>query len=290
MRLHRRSSALVAVAAAAALLAGCSSGTKEPLAAPSPTGPPASSVIAAAAAKTDAQGTSRYTLTTATTVNGAEVVFAGEGVYDWSKDVGETTYDTPVGKVQQRLLGDALYLNLPQQPTIFFRLKVMDAAASPVGGMVDPTAQLHTLAAVAQAEVVGVEEVRGEATTHYRGTYDVARALRRAQGVQQAALRSALGPAATGVTSAPYDVFLDDEGRLRRLTQTIEVPTDGQVLTVTTTLELFDFGIPVAVKGPPGADQRDGAPLLAALRKALPQPTAPARPSQPAATPAPTPS
>lgn len=279
MRLPRRLLAATAAAAAVAL-AGCSE-TPAPQASPSPspTGPPAAALVRAAAAETDGQKTSRYTLTTATTVNGAEVVFSGEGVYDWDRDTGQTTYETPVGTVQQRLVGPDLFLVLPQQPKVFFKLKAADVATSPVGGTVDPTAQLHTLAAVAEAEVVGEEEVRGEQTTHYRGTYDVPRALRGARGLQQAALRSALGAAATAAR-APYDVFLDEQGRLRRLTQTVEVPSStGQVLTVTTTLEMYDFGVPVIVMSPPGAVQRDGAPLLAALRKALPQPTAPARPT-----------
>ena len=288
MRLSRRP--LAAAAAAVVLLAGCSDdpAATEPVAAPSPTGPAPVSLVRAAAAQTDGQQTSRYALTTATTVNGAEVVFAGEGVYDWARDTGQTTYDTPVGKVQQRLVGADLFLVLPQQPRVFFKLKTADVATSPVGGTVDPTAQLHTLAAVAEAEVVGEQEVRGEPTTHYRGTYDVARALRGARGLQQAALRSALGPAASA-SRAAYDVFLDGQGRLRRLTQTVDVPSStGQTLTVTTTLEMYDFGVPVIVMSPPGAVQRDGAPLLAALRKALPQPTATPAPAPEAPAPTPT--
>jgi hypothetical protein len=280
MRLHRRLPAVLAAGAAVAVLVGCTADSPKPQAAPSPTAPPVEAVLRAAAAETDDQGSSRYSLTTATTVNGAEVVFAGEGVYDWAKDTGQTTYETPVGSVQQRLVGPALFLALPQQPGIFYKLKSADVASSPVGGTVDPTAQLHTLAAVSAAEVVGQEEVRGEKTTHYRGTYDVARALRGARGLQQAALRSSLGAAATGVPQAPYDVFLDAEGRLRRLTQTVEVPSaTGDPLSVTTTLELYDFGIPVTVVTPPGAVQRDGTPFLAALRQALPQPSTSPSPS-----------
>lgn len=282
MRLHRRPPALAAaVAAALALTTGCTSDAPAESAAaasPSPSEPPPASLVREAAFVTDDAATSRYSLTTATTVNGAEVVFKGEGIYDWGKDNGQTTYDTPVGTVRQRLVGPDLFLNLPQQPTVFFKLKTADVANSPVGGTVDPTAQLHALAAVSEAEVVGEEDVRGEQTTHYRGAYDVTRALRGARGLQQAALRSSLGPAAAAVTSAPYDVFLDDAGRLRRLTQTIDVPSGGQTLTVTTTLELYDFGIPVRVMSPPGANQRDGAPLLAALRKALPAPAPAAAP------------
>lgn len=285
MRLPRRVHA-AAAAAAVVLLTGCSGETTSaPQPSPSQTGSSATALVRAAAAKTDGQDTSRYALTTATTVNGAEVVLAGEGVYDWSRDSGQTTYDTPVGEVQQRLVGPDLFLGLPQQPGVFFKLRTADVATSPVGGTVDPTAQLHTLAAVADAELVGEQEVRGEPTTHYRGSYDVARALRGARGLQQAALRASLGAAATGVTRAPYDVFLDAEGRLRRLTQTVDVPAaGGAVLTVTTSLEMYDFGVPVLVIPPPGRAQRDGAPLLAALRSALAQPTAAPQPTTPAPT------
>jgi hypothetical protein len=193
--------------------------------------------------------------------------------------------------VLQRLVGPRLYLALPQQPKVFFALRTADLATTPVGGTVDPTAQLHALAAVTAAEVVGQEDVRGEKTTHYRGTYDVPRALRGARGIQQAALRSSLGVAAS-LAEAPYDVYLDGSGLLRRLEQTVEVPSEGRTMTVTTTLELFDFGIEVRVVAPPTTAQRDGAPLLAALRKALPQPgAATAAPKTPTAQPtaAPTP-
>ena len=283
MRPSRRLSLLV-TGVSAALLVGCSSsgGGAEPVAQPSPSpqGPAPEALVRAAAMATDGQQSSRYTLTTSTALDDQEVVFVGEGIYDWSTDMGQTTYDVPVGTVQQRLVGPDMYLSLPQQPGSFFKLKTADVAATPLGGTVDPSAQLHMLAAVADAEVVGEQEVRGEPTTHYRGRYDVARALRGARGVQRTALRSSLG-AAADVPEAAYDVFLDDAGRLRRLTQTVELPPSPRTgrerpMTVTTTLELYDFGITVTVNSPPGAKVRDGAPLLAALRKALPTPKPPA--------------
>lgn len=290
MRPSRRS-ALLAAAVAATLLAGCSQDEPaDPVAQESPSpSPNIGATFREAAAKTDTEGSSRYTLTTTTTVNGADVVFSGAGIYDWSSDTGQTTYDVPGGRIQQRLLGQDLYLSLPQQPQAFFKLRTSDVAVSPVGGTVDPSAQLHLLAAVAEAEVVGEEEVRGAPTTHYRGTYDVARALKGARGVQQPALRSLLGLAVTA-RQAAYDVYLDEDARLRRLEQTVEVPSAGQTLMVTTRLELYDFGIDVKVNPPPGANVRDGAPLLAALRAALPKPTAPASPPvSPAASAPPSP-
>ena len=278
MRPPRRLPALLAAGLTVALLAGCSDDPVTPVAVTSPSPSPAENVGATfreAAAKTDAEGSSRYEVMTATTVNGTEVVFSGEGIYDWKTDTGQTTYEVPGGKVLQRLIGNDLYLALPQQPKDYFKLRTVEVAQSPVGGIVDPSAQLHLLAAVAEAERVGPEQVRGTPTTHYRGTYEVGRALKGARGVQQPALRSLLGVAASQ-TKAPYDVFLSKDGLLRRLRQSIEVPpsaaTGGQTLTVTTSLELYDFGIDVTVIPPPGTATRDGAPLLAALRNALPKP------------------
>lgn len=292
MRLPRPTALL---AAAAVLLAGCSGGSTQVRDAPtpSPTGPAPAALVRAAAATTDQQGSSRYSLTTSTKVGGADVVFSGVGVFDWKAGRGQTSYDVPVGTVQQRVLGGDLYLSLPQKPGVFFKLKSGEVAATPLGGMVHPTAQLHTLAAVGEAERVGEEEVRGEATTHYRGSYDVARAIRGARGLQSSALKSSLG-AAAALPQAAYDVFLDAQGRLRRLQQTVEVPASPAPgspppLTVTTTLELYDFGIEVKVIPPPGATVRDGAPLLDALRKALPQPSPAPSLTAPPRTPLPVP-
>ena len=293
MRLSRRLSVALA-GGAVALLTACTGGTGRdvPQAASTPSAPGADVAVRGAALVTDLAGSARYSLTTSTTLNGQEVAFSGEGVYDWRARTGRTTYKIPVGAVEQRLLRDDLFFVLPQQPGIFFRVPTQAVAASPLGGSVHPTTQLNTLAAVEQAERVGDAEVRGVATTHYRGTYDVRAAVERAQGAQRDALRSALGAAAKGVTSAAYDVYLDAEGRLRRLEQTVDVPasprTGGQPLTVRTTLELYEFGLPVKVPGPPAGNIRDGAPLLAALRKALPEPppVATAPPSEVPALPA----
>lgn len=291
MRTSRRLSTLLA-GGMAALLVGCSGGSGETQAAPSPTpeAPAPAAVVRSAAMQTDGMQSARYVLTTSTTKDDAEIVFMGAGIYDWSTDTGQTTYDVPVGTVQQRLVGPDLYLSLPQQPGAFFKLKVADVATTPLGGTVDPSAQLHMLAAVGDAEVVGQEEVRGVETTHYRGSYDVARALRGARGLQQAALRSSLGSAAD-VPEATYDVFLDDAGRLRKLTQTVEVAATaargGSPATVKTTLELYDFGITVKVMAPPGDKVRDGAPLLTALRQVLSTPQAAAKPSAVPQPPAP---
>ena len=272
----RRSIALVLVGVALGLSAGCTGAPREPRAAPSPSpsGPSAVSLVRDAAATTELAGSARYLLSTATRVDDQEVVLSGEGAYDWRAGKGRTTYVIPVGRVEQRRLGGDLFFVLPQQAGVFFRIPAAELATTALGGTVEPIAALQTLSAVTAAERVddGDHEVRGEPTTHYRGTYDVAAAVEAATGLQREALRSALG-AAAAVPQPTYDVFLDEEGLLRRLTQSVEVPASpdtGELITVTTTLELYDFGLSVVVPGPPAASIRDGAPLLAALKAALP--------------------
>jgi hypothetical protein len=239
-------------------------------------------LVRGAAATTEQAGSARYLLSTATRVDDSEVVLSGEGVYDWRAGKGRTTYEIPVGRVEQRRLGDNLFFVLPQQAGVFFRIPAAELATTALGGTVEPIAALKTLSAVTRAERVDDEvEVRGEPTTHYRGTYDVAQAVEATTGLQREALRSALG-AAAAVPQPTYDVFLDDEGRLRRLTQSVEVPSSpdtGELITVTTTLELYEFGLRVIVPGPPGPMIRDGAPLLAALKAALPSSRPPPTPA-----------
>lgn len=280
MRLPRSLIALLVAGTLGALATGCAPDADAPQAAPSPSDPSAVSLLRAAAAATELQGSARYALSTTTRINDQDVVLSGEGVFDWKALKGRTTYVIPVGKVEQRLLGGTLFFVLPQQTGVFFSIPTAEVALTPLGGTVSPTAQLAALAEVTEAEVVGEQEVRDVATTRYRGSYDVPAALQRAQGVQRHALRSSLG-AAVDLPEMPFEAFLDEDGLLRRLTQTVEVPasptTNGQVLTVTTTLELYEFGLDVIVPGPPAEAIRDGAPLLVALRSALP--SAPPRPA-----------
>jgi len=285
--------AALALALALASAAGCTDVPKaaKPVAVPpSPPGPSAVSLVRDAAATTERAGSARYLLSTATRVGESEVVLSGEGAHDWRAGKGRTTYQIPVGRVEQRRLGGDLFFVLPQQAGVFFRIPAAELATTALGGTVEPMAALELLTAVTQAERVDDDsDVRGESTTHYHGTYDVARAVQATTGLHREALRSALG-AAAAVPHPTFDVFLDAEGRLRRLTQSMEVPSTpdtGELITVTTTLELYDFGLRVTVPGPPGPSIRDGAPLLAALKAALPSSRPPPAPSSPPASPGP---
>lgn len=216
-------------------------------------------------------GSSKVALVSTTMLGDREVVFSGEGAFDAAAGLGELNFTLPdgAGTIEQRIVGDSIYLTLPQQPGVFFELAVADVAGTSLGNSTDPTAALGGLRAVSDdVEEVGTVDVRGESTTHYRGTFDAQAAVDAAEGLSAEILRGSLGAAELGQVA--FDAYLDDQGRLRKLEQVIEVPpseaTMGQPVSSRIVVELFEFGTEVAVEAPPAEQVQDGAPLLDALR------------------------
>lgn len=287
----------LAVALTGVLLAGCSGS-----AADAPADPRSSAeleeLIRTAAAETADSGTSRISLTTRTTTGGTEVLFVGEGTYDHAADEGRLVFRVPTeegepvdgGTIEERLVGDDLYLSLPEPAGVFYRLAVADVASTSLGGSAEPTAWLQALQGLSDVEVVGPGEVRGVATTRYRGELDVAEAVAGATGTAAQVLEATLR--ATDAERVPFEAHLDGEGRLVRLEHRIDVPagptTGGREVTSRGTLELYDFGTDVDVAVPPPASVRDGEALLAALRGATSPAPSPAGSPAPAPAPSPT--
>jgi hypothetical protein len=62
-------------------------------------------------------------------------------------------------------------------------------------------------------------------------------------------------------------VWIDDEGRMRTMLQTIDLSkvagAEGGAGALTTTFELYDFGTDLDVKPPPADQVGDGTALLA---------------------------
>src|SRR5581483_9141244 len=105
----------------------------------------------------------------------------------------------------------------------------------------DPLALLRS--SPATAVMVGHETVRGVATTHLRVTLDLAALATR--------LRSqGYTVDDPGRATEPADLWVDAQGRLRRMTS----PGRSGGASGTITLELFDYGVHVDVQPPP-ADQ-----------------------------------
>lgn len=112
--------------------------------------------------------------------------------------------------------------------------------------VLDPLGPLDLLRHPVDAvETVGRDEVRGTGTDHLRARLDLTDG-----GADEQPAGSFEGRlVAAGVETLPVEVWIDDDGVVRRLLVTVDAGG-----TMTTTFELFDVGTPVEVSVPDPAD------------------------------------
>jgi hypothetical protein len=123
----------------------------------------------------------------------------------------------------------------------------------------DPSQTLDYLRGAADDVTnVGTEDVRGTTTTHYRAVVDLNKAAKLSPAASDA-IKSTIK--LLGSATQPVDVWVDGEGRVRRMQYTVDLSktkaassVPGAAGTVTFTLEVFDFGAPVQATVP-AADQ-----------------------------------
>ena len=272
MRLRRTAVPVLALL----VLTGCGSSSGTSTSAGSPAASSAASnsaqsgdsdaLVQAATAKTTATS-SKLTLTSRTQLGGQDVAFVGKGGYDYAAKKGTFSFQLPKGAgggtIEERLIGNALYLSLPQQKGAFYKVGLDQVAGTSLSSTTDPAAPLEVLKALKGAKKQGTEQVRGVTATKYTGTINVKDALAQSGGASKQLLQNSFGK--LGVTSFPVTVYLDDQGRVVKYSQVLDLPNG---LKSTTSLEVYDFGAPVSVTAPPAAAVRDGAPLIAALKSA----------------------
>lgn len=149
--------------------------------------------------------------------------------------------------------GAVTYVRLPVEgERVWVRLAGDEAAngpAAPGPGLSNPAAALGLLRALEGApEVVGSERVRGQPSTRYRVIVDLGRAADvltgRAEELARALRRL------RGRDDLVLEVWLDDEDRVTRLRYVLEPDLAGTRITLTTDLELHDFGLPVDIEPP----------------------------------------
>lgn len=134
----------------------------------------------------------------------------------------------------------------------------------------DPAATLQYLrGATDSVKKVGTETIRGQRTTWYEATVDIVKAAAGAPDRQRETFLQA--KELFGLDKIPTDVWLDNEGRVRRLKQTIaysaaagskRLPAGSLPQSMEITVEFYDFGAPVSVKLPPPGEVADYAEIL----------------------------
>ncbi|MGI5436269.1 hypothetical protein ACQEV4_01835 [Streptomyces shenzhenensis] len=208
-------------------------------------------------------GSSRVGTSMEMATGGTRVTIRGKGRYDYRRQVGQLTVvlpQDPTGAAEHRpitelLAPGALYMKnrgagVPTDKWVRVDTATLSDGNLVTGGATDPYAAAELLRGTRTATYVGLTEVGGTAVRHYRGTADLAAAARAAS----AGNRATLAAAAKGFAKAevPFDAYLDEQGRIRKLRQRFSF-VNGQQKTpvaVASTTLLYDFGADVEVKLP----------------------------------------
>jgi hypothetical protein len=218
-----------------------------------------------AADKTRSAGSSRLTMEINATTGGQAIEISAKGAFDYKNGIGELQLSLPAQTglkgvtLRQIITKKALYLagvpGLAEGKWIKVPVDQLDRAGGS-GGLTsnDPSAVLEMVRGVSDdVKEVGKATVRGEQTTHYRGKIDLKKAVASAPAETREQVKQYLKQADTA--KVPFELFVDDDGRLRKLVQEFELEgLDGSgAVEMELTLELYDYGVKVDVDEPPAA-------------------------------------
>jgi len=258
-----RAWSLLALVLAVALgpLAACAGTHSDPVAA-----------VRAAVDTTYGEGTAHASFTSTTGPPGTPgTPVTGDGVVDLRAGGADLTVQVPLlgGGTRVLLVAGTLYGQVP--PTLallvpggrpWASIALDRLTASSAGGALaafggtptDPLQQIEALRGVVEARAVGPEPIEGTPTTRYAGIVDLLATPAAADPARRPAVDRQI--AEIGTNRVPVDVWVDDQGLLRRTAQTVTAPDrPGRPATATTvTITLAEHGLPVAVTAPP-ADQ-----------------------------------
>ena len=228
-------------------------------------------------------------LSGASSENGSPTSFSerGSGAFDFAHRRGTMSMtisglpstSAASGQATIRIVvdGPVIYEKLPpgalgeQAPKPWIKF---DLSRTPLGALAggdpssaDPTEALALLGATSPPTDVGRDTVRGVTCRHYRTTVDLAKVVSALPADTRDEL-AAVGKAFESRTF-PVDVWIDDAGRLRKMTFTARLTpasvgaSSGAAPTMTETVEYFDFGTPVRLSLPPAGQVTDISGLLA---------------------------
>ncbi|MFD0279822.1 hypothetical protein ACFVHB_38840 [Kitasatospora sp. NPDC127111] len=272
----RSAAGAVALAAALAGLTGCSGGAAGADGDAADRGASAPDQLAAdpvtavrnSADITGRTGSAHTTTELVTESADKKAVFTGTGGYDYVKRIGRLEVTVPpgaatTGKIVEVVLPGTVYLQnsgakVPEGKWVKLDVRQLPDGNLVSSGATDPASATGALRGAQKAELVGAETVGGVALKHYRGTLDLTKAAEATGGRGGDGLRMAAQTFT--VKDVPYDVWLDEQGRLHRV---VEVFTFAGVagskeakdqVKVTSTTALADFGKPVEAAEPPASD------------------------------------
>ena len=140
------------------------------------------------------------------------------------------------------------------------------AEGAPQGAVTDPGPLLDLLGGVGSGVTEeGREEIRGVETTHFAGSFTLQDALGELSEEDRATVEGLFGTAAIpddfGDTEFPVDVYVGDDGLVRRMEMSLDysgLSGEDEVPVVDIAYDLFDLGADITIEPP--ADCEGEAP------------------------------
>ncbi|MCQ4211323.1 hypothetical protein [Streptomyces longispororuber] len=259
----RRAAAAVAVAGIVAGATGCGGGAEAGDRSADP-----ARTVRLAADRLVREGSSQARTSMEMASGGTRVTIRGVGLYDYRRGLGELKVQLPqdaAGAEEHRpitelLAPGALYMKnrgagVPADKWVRVDTASLTDGNLVTGGATDPLAAAELLRGAREVTYVGESDVAGVPTRHYKGDIDLGAAAKAAsEGNRGALAAAAKGFARSGV---PFDVYLDDEGLIRKVRHRFSF-TAGQrkngTTAVSSTTLLYGFGKPANVELP---DKKD---------------------------------
>lgn len=196
---------------------------------------------------------------------GTRVTIRGQGGFDFGRRTGRLRVVLPqdaAGAEEHRpitevLTAAAVYMknrgaNVPADQWVRVETGTLPDGNLVTNGATDPLVAAELLRGAHGVRYVGREDLGGTTVRHYAGVADLRVAARSAP----ADIRQALVAAAKAFTgsSVPFDAYLDDRGRLRKVRHRFDFANKRHAVEVASTTLLYGFGTPVKAGLPP-ADQ-----------------------------------
>ena len=137
----------------------------------------------------------------------------------------------------------------------------------------NPTDVLDMLRAAGSVKSLGPEPVDGVQATHYQATIDLAKAAGMIGSDAQQSVQHMIDQG--GPSTVPADVWIGDDGYVRKVTVDDTVGTGSESATVHLNLGLSNYGTAVNVTAPPSGDTFDATGLVAMAAQNFQSGTAP---------------
>ncbi|MFE9558626.1 hypothetical protein ACFYMW_37785 [Streptomyces sp. NPDC006692] len=211
--------------------------------------------VRTAADRLVAAGSSRATTSMEMATGGTRVTIRGEGTYDFRRRTGQLTVMLPNSAsgaaghppITELLAPGTLYMKnrgagVPTNKWVRIDTAALADGNLVTGGVTDPYTAAGLLRGAQGVTYVGEENLAGATVRHYRGSAPLPAQV--AKGFSKGAV--------------PFDAYLDEQGRLRKLRQQFSYANQGRPVAVASTTLLYGFGAAVSVRLPAGRDIFDG--------------------------------